>query len=163
MLLGGHSFAQSNTYPLRMEKKKVYQNDVLLKYKEVKTIVMNNSLSSAEFKTHQVTQAVGTSLLLVGSCLTAYGAYLGLQEAKKANDELDKGNLNYQQDYSKELTVLGAAVACMVVSIPFSVKAKRSFKKSIDLYNSGISETGSNSIDFRMHLSYNQVGVTMRF
>lgn len=163
LLFSGHSFAQSSTSPLRLEKKKVYQDDVLLKSKDVKEIVMSNPLSSAEFKSHQVSGAVTASLVTLGGCFCLYGAYLSLEEGKKANDEIENGNLNYQQDFTKSFTFLGVAVACIGVSIPFAVKTRKSLKKSIDLYNSGIKETGCNGIDLRMNLSFNQVGVTMRF
>ncbi len=163
MLLCGHSFAQSSTSPLRLEKKKVYQDDVVLKYKDVKPILVNNSLSSAEFKTHKTNQTIASSFAIVGCGLTALGGYLLFAESVKEADEIDDGNLNYKADYSGAMTALGAGLACVVVSIPFSIKAKKSFKKSIDLYNSGIKETGCNGIDFRMNLSYNQVGLTMRF
>jgi hypothetical protein len=148
---------------LVIEKKRVYQNDVALKYKDVKTIVLNSPLSSAEFKTHQMNQTVGMSFLLAGSGLALLGGILSYSNSKKELDELDEGNLNYKADYSGAMMAVGAGLACVIVSIPFSVKAKKSFKKSIDLYNSGIKETGCNTIDFRMNLSYNQVGVTMRF
>ncbi len=163
MLLCGHSFSQNNTSPLRLEKKKVYQNDVVLKYKDVKPILLNNSLSSAEFKKHKMNQTIGTCFALAGCGLTALGGYLLFSESVKEADAVNDGNLNYQANYSGAMTAVGVGLACVVVSIPFSVMSKKSFKKSIDLYNSGIKETGSNSINFRMNLSYNQVGVTMRF
>jgi hypothetical protein len=148
---------------LVIEKKRVYQDDVALKNKDIKTILMNSPLSSTEFKTYKMNQTVSMSFILAGTGLAALGGYLAFAESKKELDEVNDGNLNNEANYSGAMTAIGAGLACVIVSIPFSVKAKKSFRKSIDLYNSGIKESRSNPIEFRMNLTYNQVGITMRF
>jgi hypothetical protein len=155
--------AQNATYPLRLEKRAVYQNDVVVKRKEVKAILLNNSASSSEYKKCQTNSTIGSAFLLTGSALCCVGGYLSFAESRKALDETEDGNLNYKADYSSSIAIIGVALGCVVASIPFTVKAKKSFKKSIDLYNESLSTTSARQVDFNLNLSLTGARLTMTF
>ncbi|HBF88274.1 MAG TPA: hypothetical protein DDX39_06490 [Bacteroidales bacterium] len=59
------------------------------------------------------------------------------------------------------LAAVGAGL--IVVSIPFSLAYTKHTRKAVDIYNNGLQQTGRNSVEFKFGLSYNGIGLRIRY
>ena len=60
-------------------------------------------------------------------------------------------------------TLFGIGVGLAVVSIPFSIAYTKHTKTAVKIYNNGLKQTGMNSLDFKLGLTPDGVGITMGF
>lgn len=59
------------------------------------------------------------------------------------------------------LAVVGAGL--IVISIPFSTAYSKHARKAVEIYNNGLKQTGSSTVEFRLGLTFNGVGLKINF
>jgi hypothetical protein len=59
------------------------------------------------------------------------------------------------------LAAIGAGL--IVISIPFSTSYSKHARKAVEIYNNGLKQTGLNSMEFRLGLTSNGIGLKINF
>ena len=154
LLLGFTAFSQGLTLKkdmhneLKLEKGKIYQNDVQIPSYQVKKILASNLHSLHLYNKAKTKEGLGATLLGLGITLSVVDFAVGVFSAVK---------------YPTALTYAG--VGMVAVSIPILSGRAKKVEEAVKSYNDGLKNTSSSDLDFDMNAMANQngIGIQIKF
>ncbi len=156
-----NTYSQTVDSTISIKKRKFYQNGQKLKPTELNRILSTNTFSAHEYQLYKKNSSISLPFLLAGSILVCAGSVVSFSSALKETNDINSGQLPGKYPSGLGLILVGGA--CVIVSLPFAIPAKKHLNKSIDLYNSSIKDVGSARIEFNLNVNSRGVGVIMRF
>lgn len=145
------SFAQTNS-PLVLKKKGVFQDEKLLKKKEIKNLLMQYPESAAEYNlAYGKNYKIGTGFVISGATVALIGGGIGLAQSAQ-------GGGSWGPVY-----VAGAGLGLVLIGAPFMFISNSHLKKSINIYNSKNTTGLSSQKQLEFGLTQNGVGITFHF
>lgn len=150
-------FSQTGTQ-IELKKKRYYQNDKKLTNKELKSILMSNPESAAEYQIAKKNSTIGAVPMVAGAALCLYGSFAMLKSSVDEANAIENGE-SYEETGYVAPTLIGAGL--VLVGVPFILSSGKHLKKSITIYNSKQSLGYYPQLEFG--LTQNGVGITYRF
>ena len=124
-----------------------YQNDQLLKHKQLLNIMQSNQEALDIYKKASSTSIFG--LVLAG----AGGGMIGWTIGTLLTDEFDTN-----------WAIAGIGAGLIVVSIPIVKSAGKRVSNAVDIYNNGLSaNSGSNNLELNCTFTGNGLGLVLNF
>ena len=154
LLLGLTAFSQGLTLKkeanneLKLEKGKIYQNDVQIPSYQVKKILASNLHSLHLYKEAKSKEALGGMLLGMGITASVVDLAIGLFSDVK---------------YPTVITYAG--LGAIAISIPILSGRAKKVEEAIKTYNNGLKNTSSSNTDFNLSAVANQngIGIQIKF
>ena len=154
LLLGFTAFSQGLTLKkemhneLKLEKGKIYQNDVQIPSYQVKKILASNLHSLHLYKKAKSKEALGGMLLGMGITASVVDLAIGLFSDVK---------------YPTVITYAG--LGAIAISIPILSGRAKKVEEAVKTYNDGLKNTSSSDLDFDMNALANQngIGIQIKF
>ena len=133
---------------LKLEKGKIYQNDIQIPSYQVKKILASNLHSLHLFKQAKSKEALGGMLLGMGITASIADLAIGLFSDLK---------------YPSAITYAGLAVAA--ISIPILSGRAKKVEEAVKTYNEGLKNTSASDTNFDLNALANQngVGIQIKF
>ena len=104
---------------------------------------------------------IASPFLVAGSVFVFAGGLTSLSSTLKQADALNEGQILSSSTSGLGLALLG--LTCVVVSVPFSISAKKHLNKSIDNYNSSIVNAGRNPVEIELMVHAQGLGLQIKF
>lgn len=154
LLMGFATFSQGLTLDknvpreIKLEKGKIYQDDVQIPSYQVKKLLASNLHSLHLYKAAKSKEGLGGALLGLGITMTVVDLAIGLFSDAK---------------YPTALTYAG--LGAIVVSIPILSGRAKKIEEAVQSYNDGLKNTSSNDTDFDLNAMANQngIGIQIKF
>lgn len=152
LLIGLTAFSQEltlkNTTPveLKLERGKIYQNNVQIPSYQVKKILASNLHSLHLYKEAKSKEALGGMLLGVGITACVVDLAVGLFSDVK---------------YPTAITYVGLGV--VAISIPILSGRAKKVEEAVKSYNDGLKNTGSLDFDLNALANQNGIGIQIKF
>ncbi len=154
LLIGFTAFSQGLTLKkntpveLKLEKGKIYQNDIQVPSYQVKKIVASNLHSLHLYKTAKSKEAIGGMLFGLGATACVVDLAVGLFSDVK---------------YPTAITYAGIGV--VAISIPILSGRAKKVEEAIKTYNDGLKNTSSVDTNFDLNAVANQngIGIQIKF
>lgn len=152
LLLGFTAFSQELTLKkttaveLKLERGKIYQNDVQIPSYQVKKIVASNLHALHLYKQAKSKEALGGMLLGLGATACVVDLAVGLFSDVK---------------YPTAITYAGLGV--VVISIPILSGRAKKVEEAVKSYNDGLKNTSSSNLDMNAVANQNGVGIQIKF
>lgn len=154
LLLGFTVFSQGLTLKkeehneLKLEKGKIYQNDVQIPSYQVKKILASNLHALNLYKEAKSKEALGGMLLGMGITASVVDLAIGLFSDVK---------------YPTAITYAG--IGAIVISIPILSGRAKKVEEAVKSYNDGLKNTSSSDTDFDLNALANQngIGIQIKF
>ena len=155
-------FSQIEVDSITIVKKTSYQNSKILESWELTPILSTNSATLYDFKIYKRNNFTGTALKTTGYLSILAASFLTLAASLKETSDFSNGNFG-KADYSAGLRLSVVGLGLVISSIPFKNRGKKHLKRSIDIYNSGIKDTGHVPGSFNLVINSGQLGVLVKF
>lgn len=154
LLLGFTSFSQgltlnkTTTIEIKLEKGKIYQNEIQIPSYQVKKILASNLHSLHLYKQAKSKEAIGGMLLGMGATSCVVDLAIGLFSDLK---------------YPTVLTYAGIGV--VAISIPILSGRSKKVEEAVNIYNDGLKNITSIETDFDLNALANQngIGIQIKF
>ena len=154
LLLGFTAFSQgltlkkTTTVELKLEKGKIYQNDIQVPSYQVKKILASNLHSLHLYKQAKSKEALGGMLFGLGATACVVDLAVGLFSDAK---------------YPTVITYAGLGV--VAISIPILSGRQKKVEEAVKSYNDGLKNTSSIDTNFDLNAVANQngIGIQIKF
>lgn len=152
LLIGFTAFSQeltlkkNTTNELKLEKGKIYQNDVQIPSYQVKKILASDLHALHLYKQAKSKEALGGMLLGLGITASVVDLAIGLFSDVK---------------YPTVLTYSG--LSFIAISIPILSGRAKKVEEAVKSYNDGLKNTGSLDFDFNALANQNGIGIQIKF
>ena len=131
---------------LKLEKGKIYQNDVQIPSYQVNKILASNLHSLHLYKQAKTKEGLGATLLGLGVTLSVIDFVVGVFSAAK---------------YPTALTYAG--VGMVAVSIPILSGRAKKVEEAVKSYNESLKNTSSTDFDLNAVANQNGIGIQIKF
>ena len=131
---------------LKLEKGKIYQNDVQIPSYQVNKILASNLHSLHLYKQAKTKEGLGATLLGLGVTLSVIDFAVGVFSAAK---------------YPTALTYAG--VGMVAVSIPILSGRAKKVEEAVKSYNESLKNTSSTDFDLNAVANQNGIGIQIKF
>ncbi|MDN3677229.1 hypothetical protein QWY90_07870 [Flavobacterium paronense] len=144
----GLTLKKNTTEELKLEKGKIYQNDIQIPSYQVKKILASNLHSLNLYKQAKSKEALGGMLLGMGITASVVDLAIGLFSDVK---------------YPTAITYAGLAV--VAISIPILSGRAKKVEEALKTYNDGLKNTSSSTTNFDLNTVANQngIGIQIKF
>lgn len=161
LLCANLSFSQ-NSNEIVLLKKRYYQNEKKLTNNDLKSILLSNSESAAEYKIAKKNSTIAAVPMVAGTALCLLGSFSMLKSSIDETNAINNGDIYYEASTAYVAPVLLGA-GLVLAGVPFALASNKHLKKSISIYNSN-QATGYRDIQkLEFGLTQNGVGITYRF
>jgi len=149
-----NAYSQVGDSTIKFQRGKYYQNNKIIKYHELETILAYNSTSASELQKYNADIIISIPFVIVG----AYYIITGTLNRKR---ELNVITFQEKSIFDYKKLLIGAA--CEVGGLSFALVANKHLKKSVSLYNSSLKDVGYKQVQANFMVNSNGLGISVVF
>jgi hypothetical protein len=161
MFMTANAYCQPAAGKITLEKKRYHQNGKTMTSSQLKTTLSGNQASAPEYMKSKANMNIAAPMIIAGSVCVLAGSAISLASSIKEANELNSGT--YSGDGASGLGLILLGLVIDVAAIPLIIPANKHLKKSIELYNSSLSNTGYRKVQVNMMVTSTGLGVRMNF
>ena len=159
------TYSQTGDKTITYDKGKYYQYGQIIKRSDIKYILASDSASASEYHKYRVTKKVGGITLAGGSLIALAGMTLGMVYLAET---ITRSYAHVYTGASAEpktpngAGLMGSGAGIMIIGAVI-LASNPHFKRSINLYNSGLKPVGSKQVQLNLAMTPIGLGIRLKF